>query len=139
MPYFEDLTKFSYHEKASVKNVINVGWLSKNHDFPVGKIALLAIHIIKNLVESPVNKFRGVHYCEFCPPPIKEKIDGFISYKTIRECPFGNGEIHVLGANGVTYIAPTLIAHYIEEHNYTPPQEFIDSVIRMSEKREVTD
>jgi hypothetical protein len=41
----------------------------------------------------------------------------------------GNGEIRVRAANGITYVAPVLVLHYVVEHGYLPPQEFIEAVI----------
>ena len=41
----------------------------------------------------------------------------------------GNGEIRVAGSAGVVYVAPVLVAHYVEVHNYCPPEEFIVAVI----------
>lgn len=41
----------------------------------------------------------------------------------------GNGEVHVRDAAGTWFVAPRLIGHYVEEHNYLPPQDFIDTVI----------
>jgi hypothetical protein len=40
----------------------------------------------------------------------------------------GNGEIRVAAANGITYVAPVLVLHYVVAHKYLPPQEFIDAV-----------
>jgi len=42
---------------------------------------------------------------------------------------YNKGEIRVDG-HGVNYAAPTLIVHYIENHKYRPPDEFIEAVIR---------
>ena len=33
------------------------------------------------------------------------------------------------GATGRVYAAPTLIWHYVTEHGYRPPDEFIDAVL----------
>jgi hypothetical protein len=41
----------------------------------------------------------------------------------------GNSEIRVAAANGITYVAPVLVLHYVIAHGYLPPQEFIDAVI----------
>jgi hypothetical protein len=38
-----------------------------------------------------------------------------------------NGEIRVSRA-GVTFAAPVLIVHYIEEHGYLPPVQFLTAV-----------
>ena len=40
----------------------------------------------------------------------------------------GMGELHVLAPNGTIYSAPSLIIHYILQHNYQPPTEFICTV-----------
>jgi hypothetical protein len=42
-----------------------------------------------------------------------------------HEIRLGNGEIRVPGANGLVYAAPTLICHYIDEHEYGPPEDFL--------------
>ena len=129
MPFYEDLSVFEYHDIDFNGQVLNVGWLSASKPFRTGGIDLRAKKVIQELVRYPINLFRGSHYCEFCPPPIKEKIEGVFDYKIIRDCPKGNGEIHVLGVKGVMYVAPTLIFHYIDAHNYMPPKEFLDAVI----------
>ncbi len=38
-----------------------------------------------------------------------------------------NGEIRVTD-EGVTFAAPVLIVHYIEEHGYLPPAQFLDAI-----------
>jgi hypothetical protein len=43
----------------------------------------------------------------------------------------GNGEIRVLGADGVTFVAPVLILHYVTEHHYLPPPQFVDAVLHL--------
>jgi hypothetical protein len=45
----------------------------------------------------------------------------------------GNGEIRVFGANGITYVAPVLVVHYIAVHDYLPPKEFVDTVVLTDE------
>lgn len=84
--------------------------------------------LMEDMVLSPVYLMRGAHYCEFCPPPLYRKNGDSFVPKMVRDGPKGNGEIHVVDKSGVFYIAPTLIAHYINTHHYMPPTEFIDAV-----------
>jgi hypothetical protein len=42
----------------------------------------------------------------------------------------GNGEIRVWSGDGVIYVAPVLILHYVKVHGYRPPQSFVDAVLR---------
>jgi len=58
---------------------------------------------------------RGFHECEFC------------SGKPAR----GNGEIEVLGRDGNVYVAPAMVIHYVEAHEYRPPDVFIEAVERL--------
>jgi hypothetical protein len=41
----------------------------------------------------------------------------------------GSAEIRVFGRSGVIYAAPNLIFHYVKDHAYRPPREFIDAVV----------
>jgi hypothetical protein len=41
----------------------------------------------------------------------------------------GDGEIRVIGKSAI-YAAPTLIYHYVVEHQYKPPDEFIEAVLK---------
>lgn len=41
----------------------------------------------------------------------------------------GYYETVVKGTDETLYLAPSLIFHYITEHNYKPPQEFIEAVL----------
>jgi len=45
----------------------------------------------------------------------------------------GNGEIRVAGLNGLVYVAPVLIVHYVQVHSYLPPAEFIRAVVSVDD------
>jgi len=59
----------------------------------------------------------GFHECEFCSPTGAEKL------------AMGTGELWVPGTGDLIYVAPKLVAHYIEAHGYLPPQEFMEAVV----------
>ncbi|MGH3310044.1 MAG: hypothetical protein ACRDP3_05595, partial [Streptomyces sp.] len=40
----------------------------------------------------------------------------------------GNAEVRVISRHGRWLIAPTLVHHYVNEHSYLPPEEFIEAV-----------
>lgn len=124
------MTPYSYdHEAIEDYSVLNIGWLSIDHPFPRGEAPQGFVQILSELAESPTNLFRGSHSCEFCPArePLAAKKIGL---QMIEDDPetMGNGEIRVKGENGITYVAPVLVRHYVTEHRYLPPQEFIDAV-----------
>jgi hypothetical protein len=45
----------------------------------------------------------------------------------------GNGEIRVRGFDGIWYVAPRLIIHYVAKHRYCPPRAFLEAVQNPSE------
>ena len=129
MAYFCDLTPYTYHGVVSDNKVLNIGWLTSSQSYAKGELSAEFLQKIEVLVKDPVNLFRGIHHCEFCPPPLYEKNGDALVSKVVRNCPSGNGEIRVTSKNGTTYVAPTLIYHYIKQHNYLPPIEFINAVL----------
>lgn len=114
MTYFPDMTKYTYLGNNSDDLILNVGWLSKDHPFMKGKLATSFHQKLENLIQhNRVKVTRGHHTCELC------------------ENGNGNGEIRVRGKNEIIFAAPVLILHYITEHDYLPPQGFIDAVERL--------
>jgi hypothetical protein len=41
----------------------------------------------------------------------------------------GSAEIRVFGKEGAIYAAPTLIYHYVEQHHYKPPADFVHALL----------
>ena len=135
MTYFEDLSFFRYSDASwALKNgypyvLLNVGWLDKTHQFPTGKIKdknriLYGVYLH---CQHAVNYYRGFHACQFCENPPDSMME--VSYYT-KKFKVGNGEIFVKGMNNIVYVAPTMIYHYIQAHDYLPPSEFLDALRR---------
>ena len=96
-----------------------IGWLEKEHQFSVAETSAA---FRRRLAELAANWSRsssacgwpvcaGLHLCSLCGE--------------VR----GTGEFAVPG-DEVLYVAPTLVAHYVETHGYCPPREFIEAVLR---------
>lgn len=107
--HYEDLTPYEYQGYIDDKH-LNVGWLGDDPKrVPVSTSPATFCRKLRyacgktNLLR---NRCMGVHVCPFCG-----------EYK-------GNGEVWVRGDNGIVYIAPQMIGHYVEAHGYSPPQEF---------------
>jgi hypothetical protein len=132
MSYFQDLTPYAYDGRARLDSkVLNVGWLSSDKEFLRGPVPEFFTTRLLRLVESPINLYKGSHSCEFCPGPVFRKTErGRFTMERILGTG-GNGEFHVPGLKGVTYVAPALIVHYVIVHQYLPPQEFVDAVLNL--------
>lgn len=110
MAYFADLTKYNYISWYEGMEALNIGWLDESVPFRTGDISSDAIAKLDVLCNQPVMLARGVHVCPYCA-------------SSPREC--GNGEIRVVSTEGTVFAAPALLRHYVSEHNYRPPDEFL--------------
>lgn len=117
--FVEDLSTRAYF--ADGDKVRAVGWLEAGHAFPRGPVpdgfvAALKAHVAKAF--QPVI-FMGSHRCSLCAE------EG-------RHCR-GHHNLLVPTA-GLLYVAPELVVHYIEDHGYQPPAEFLDAVLACPEQ-----
>jgi hypothetical protein len=124
--YYKDLTSYEYYLPFKLINVLNVGWLDKDFDFKKGKLPrklvekLYEILMKEGVVESRVNQIRGVHPCNLCET--REFHSPFI----------GSCELWIPSQDAQIYFSsPSLVIHYIQEHNYCPPKGFVESVLQL--------
>ena len=123
-------------------NAVNIGWLSTHHSYPSGDTSAEFHAKLFQLCLYPHWGHRGYHQCDL------ESCSDFDENTFIiidgKKEPFNHG-MHVsthggktksLGAHVIivtgenrNYAAPDLIFHYVAEHNYRPPDEFIDAVM----------
>jgi len=116
MAHFDDLSPCTYFGDALPVEVLAVGWLDPAFNFPIGDPGQAFYSKLKQLVhEQWVNhavSFMGGHSCEFC------RFDRFHSVLNL-----------FIPGNGVTYVAPEGIVHYVAVHGYQPPKAFADAVL----------
>ncbi|WP_443072300.1 DUF7919 family protein [Streptomyces sp. NBC_01485] len=125
MAHFEDLSRYSYSESS--EPMFNVGWLSRGYEFNVGEVPEGLVDSLLELARNPSNVHRGMHFCELCPSFVEAR-------KNVRfdDVFVGSGEMRVRGEGGAVYVAPIMIVHYVADHGYRPPTEFVESVLRVS-------
>jgi hypothetical protein len=133
MTYVAELSPYSYLSGVETENEVNVGWLDRDHDFRRGDVPEVVSARIFVLSNNPVNQTRGWHGCELCPG--LNPRHAFHAVRDGIELWLGSAEIRVPSRSGVIYVCPDLIYHYIHDHQYKPPQEFIDAVLEMSQSR----
>jgi hypothetical protein len=125
--YYLDLTSYRGDYLGNYKDALNVGWLDNQLNYNKGDVSkefldglLFACKFLY------INKSRSAIPCLLC-----NSDDVIRIYKGWRRIWLGTAEIKVTASNGKTYISPDLIFHYVEKHNYQPPQEFIDAICRI--------
>jgi hypothetical protein len=101
-------------------HVLMVGWLSGRRPFPRGAVPDAFLSALKAHAADAwqLAVSGGVHDCEFCPP------EG--PFTRENTC---NSDIWIPDRN-VIYRAPRLIVHYIQHHEYRPPDPYMDAVRR---------
>ena len=117
MAYFPDLTTSSPF--ACGPAIRAVGWLEQGRDYPTGKVRsrsrflrdLQAIRAESHLPSDFPFRFdeMGMHTCQFC----RDHHD--------------TGDLLVPHGD-LVFVAPTMIAHYVQSHEYLPPAEFVKAV-----------
>jgi len=124
--YLKDLEPYNHGVPEPLKDVLAVGWLSKISSFPQGDVAADFVGALERLLSTHrVNQMRGYHVCEFCSKsPLTRRTQ---SGRTIM---LGSAEIWVPSLErAVVYAAPDLIYHYVTEHRYLPPSDFIRAAL----------
>ncbi len=128
MTYYPDLEPCGYFGGDYGRRLLCVGWLERGETVPSGDAPPEFTSALKCLLVNPWQPFvfMGAHSCSFC------KLSGGPSTFT----GIGGDQI-VLGQNnlfipgdGLLYVAPSTIIHYIDSHDYCPPNEFVDAVLR---------
>lgn len=94
--------------------LIRIGWLRWGDDYPTGAIDPAAYAKLVELCRNPWMPMvsGGFHQCELCqfePARMKDEL--------------------YLPGQGVVYLAPIGIAHYISAHWYLPPPDFLEAVM----------
>ncbi|MEZ4661490.1 MAG: hypothetical protein R2911_28400 [Caldilineaceae bacterium] len=122
MTYYKELSLYSYWNTQNEPYTQNVGWLESSEHFAQGTVPTEFSARLLNFCKGKVNLTRGIHFCNLCHDPD-------IAFQQASEKHFGSAEIRVFYNNKI-YAAPDLIFHYVVDHQYLPPIEFIEAVLR---------
>lgn len=129
--YFKDLTPYQYKLPFALHQVLNVGWLNADHDYPKGSVSATVTEKLSAIIEqrgrlmdAHTNVVRGIHHCNLC-----DQDDVFVE-GAHRRFVLGMSEIWLPSAEQTNrwYASPSMVLHYINEHHYLPPEEFIHAV-----------
>jgi hypothetical protein len=134
MTYVRDGDIFALFGASPADRLVAVGWLEDGMSYPVGVIEPEAVRRLRDLCREGVNRTRGFHRCTLCGdyelatgPLIVESESG--------PFPVGSAEVRVRSPTGVRYSAPDMIIHYVEAHQYRPPDDFIAAVLNAGQSR----
>lgn len=100
------------------EHVRAIGWLDPKHPYPTGDVPSEFLSRLKEFVARCSQSadalyfggFGGFHTCEFC-----DKAHGIGNFGV----PSGD----------LLFVAPEMVVHYIQQHGYSPPTEFVAAVL----------
>jgi hypothetical protein len=143
MAWYADLEPYPFRGETTNK-LLAVGWLESKYAFPCSRQARAVIDQFAECVWTQGRHFPfgylGFHSCSFCGDQSEEnwvrEHNGRWSYVGFEQSTdIYNGITTIMGAANIfipgktaVYIAPSLMLHYLDSHDYAPPSEFIDAL-----------
>jgi hypothetical protein len=128
MTFFKDDSPYGYLPEF-IDGSVNIGWLDAAEPYTTGDVPAEFVERLVELCRNSVNRTRGWHYCNLCPKPAESFPQPITVKSPTGDFPVGFGEIRVQSKDGVRYAAPDLVAHYVVEHHYRPPEQFVHAVL----------
>lgn len=107
--------------------LIAVGWLGRGEPFSQGPVGEAFVDALVGLLQDPWQPCvaAGSHRCELC------RISGGPTHfhHAGGSIPLGQLNLYV-PYDGKIFVAPSLIVHYADAHEYAPPELFQEAVVR---------
>ena len=124
MAYYLDLSPCDYFGRWQ-EVLIAVGWLEQGHAFATGTVSKEFFAQLVGLLIDPWQPAAtaGFHQCAFCRNTTERN--------TIVA---GTANLFIPARTGV-YVAPSLITHYVDAHEYCPPADFQQAVLKCPEMK----
>lgn len=107
---------------------VAIGWLGHGAYTQGGVSTEFIDALIRAAFTHHANQMRGYHYCEHCAMEDIEVRQGD------NRIMLGSAEIWIPVGDGRVFVAPNLIIHYVRDHGYLPPAEFIDAVMKTADR-----
>ena len=117
MSYFPDLGPET--QGVQGEHIRAVGWLHPDYPYTKGEVSAEFLARLKDFASMCAasgdalyfGAMGGVHHCEFCG-------------KALGSTTFG------VPSGDVLFVAPDMILHYVQRHEYSPPAEFVAAVLK---------
>jgi hypothetical protein len=124
MACFKDLSDYTYANSAFGRPPTKaIGWLGFGHEFSTAEPSVELLDLLSEYCSVSIALMRGGHDCEFCPTGTAR-----LARRKGYALLLGVSEIRVFSRDGQIYAAPTLIYHYVADHHYKPPNEFLQAL-----------
>lgn len=120
--HYPDLSPCDYFGAERADRLVAVGWLERGRDFSQGDVDAQFTAKLVDISRDPwePGHFAGPHFCDFC------RISRVAGTRNI-----------FVPATGFVFVAPALVVHYVDAHEYAPPIEFQRAVLACPPMRSV--
>lgn len=130
--HYDDSSPCDYFSSEAHGTLIAVGWLEPGHAYAGGEVDKGFVEKLCELLIDPWQPViaMGRHACGFC------RLTGgpAIFQHGVMSIQMGVSNLFVPG-DGLLYVAPSLILHYMDAHGYQPPAEFQHAVMACPKMR----
>jgi hypothetical protein len=133
MTHYRDLSACDYFGPDQGK-LIAIGWLEPEHEYSRGTVQADFFRALVHLLIAPWQPAvaAGRHTCRLCrftggPSALQY---GDLAIKV------GAANLFVPSATCI-FVAPSLVAHYIDSHGYAPPAEYQQAVLSCPPMRSI--
>ena len=133
----DELQPYDYRLPYALDNVFMVGWIDSSHAYNTGQVAEAVLGKLWTMIRTRsstldlhVNTIRGVHPCTISSEDVRT------TDATGKPTFLGMSEIWVPHGSR-WYAAPSLVVHFIEDHGYLPPVEFLNAISEFDLSRRV--
>lgn len=126
MTEYDDLSPCTYFRVEVPHTLRAIGWLGTLRPFQTGDVSDAFLQKLCQLIADPWQPFvfMGGHDCELCRLGVRSTF--FFGDHKLSSYSVSN---LFVPHDGVIYVAPEGIGHYILCHRYVPPPEFIEAVL----------
>lgn len=120
----DSLNKFAKENGHPTRDYkpVAVGYLDITEEYPKGPVSQNFINKLRRIFDTGgVLGSMGHHECEFCIDEGKYK----------GRAQSSSEKVLIDKENNIEYKFPEMLFHYIEEHGYQPPEDFVLFVMGM--------
>jgi hypothetical protein len=137
MTWYRDLDPCDYFGESFAHRLKAIGWLFPGKPIPTGEVSEAFFEKLCQLLQNPWNPVSclGFHDCAFCRFTGAHMAMTFTRGRNTYQIRGSSTRSLFVPGNEVLYVAPELIAHYIDVHGYCPPEEFREAAMACPERR----
>ena len=135
MACYPDLSPWPEFGEEAARKLIAVAWLGTEAPYTRGPVDEVFVDRLFDLLRDPWQAIHGCWWeyrCEFC------RLSGGPGSVRCGDREVSSGGTHLfVPGDAALYVAPAMIAHFIDAHEYLPPEEFRQAVLRCPPMRSV--